>query len=267
MTADRLDLDRRRVRVDRPMQRIDGECQLTTPKAEKTRTITVPPLVAVELRRHLRDHQSEGILFRGLRGASMLRRDQFYDSGWKPALVAVLAWRWTGSCSTPAATGRRRRCWPRARRSPPPPGIWATPWKRCRGPTSTGSATTGTYRPRFSTGCSAPRRGRVVSGPQRGSDRLRPWSGAVGDGEPAGKPDSVWRCPCGRRPGGHPSVRPTWGHRPGRPSHAWPCSGWGLPAAGVAPDAGALLPHRFTLACAGRRLPGGTPSAVCSLLP
>ena len=49
-------------------------------------TIKVPPLVAVELRRHLRDHQAEGVLFRGLRGAPMLRRDQFYDSGWKPAL-------------------------------------------------------------------------------------------------------------------------------------------------------------------------------------
>ena len=39
--------------------------------------------------------------------------------------------------------------------------------------------------------------------------------------------------------------------------------GGGCLAAGVAPDAGALLPHRFTLACA--RMPG--PSAVCSLLP
>jgi integrase len=65
---------------------------LTTPKAEKVRTITVPGLVAVELRRHLRDHQADGILFRGLRGAEMLRRDQFYASGWRPALeVARLA--------------------------------------------------------------------------------------------------------------------------------------------------------------------------------
>jgi integrase len=89
MTADRLDLDRRKVTVDRQMQRIEGECRLTTPKAEKARTITVPALVAVELRRHLRDHQAEGILFRGLRGAPMLRRDQFYESAWKPALVAA----------------------------------------------------------------------------------------------------------------------------------------------------------------------------------
>jgi hypothetical protein len=63
----------------------------------------------------------------------------------------------------------------------------------------------------------------------------------------------LWAGPLRLPPGGHPSLRPTWGHRPGRPSLAWPCSGWGLPAAGVAPDAGALLPHRFTLACAGHR--------------
>jgi integrase len=62
---------------------------LTTPKAEKVRTITVPAVVAVELRRHLRDYVAEGILFRGLRGAEMLRRDQFYSSAWRPALRAA----------------------------------------------------------------------------------------------------------------------------------------------------------------------------------
>jgi integrase len=45
--------------------------------------------VAVELRRHLREHQAEGILFRGVRGADMLRRDQFYASAWRPALRAA----------------------------------------------------------------------------------------------------------------------------------------------------------------------------------
>jgi len=62
---------------------------LTTPKAEKVRTITVPSLVAVELRRHMRDHVSDGVLFRGVRGAELLRRDQFYSSGWRPALRAA----------------------------------------------------------------------------------------------------------------------------------------------------------------------------------
>jgi integrase len=77
MTADRIEIDARRVTVDRQLQRIGNENRLTTPKAEKVRTITVPGLVAVELRRHLRDRAPEGILFRGLRGAPMLRRDQF----------------------------------------------------------------------------------------------------------------------------------------------------------------------------------------------
>jgi integrase len=92
MTADRLELDRRQVTVDRQMQVYGGQRVLTTPKAEKVRTITVPNLVAVELRRHLRDHQADGILFRGLRGAEMLRRDQFYASAWRLALrIAGLA--------------------------------------------------------------------------------------------------------------------------------------------------------------------------------
>jgi hypothetical protein len=41
---------------------------------------------------------------------------------------------------------------------------------------------------------------------------------------------SVHRALAGIRIGGHPSVRPTWGHRPGRPSPIRPCSGWGLPS-------------------------------------
>lgn len=88
MAADRVDLKVRQVTVDQQLQRVAGELVLTTPKAEKKRTIVVPPLVVVELRRHLRDHhQGEGPLFRGERGA-LMRRDGFYDSAWKPALVA-----------------------------------------------------------------------------------------------------------------------------------------------------------------------------------
>jgi integrase len=89
MSADRLELDQRRVTVDRQMQQYGGRLVLTTPKAEKVRTVVVPGLVAVELRRHLRDHRGHGILFRGPRGAPMMRRDQFYASAWKPALRAA----------------------------------------------------------------------------------------------------------------------------------------------------------------------------------
>jgi integrase len=89
MCADRVELATSRVTVDQQMQVMAGVRQLTGPKREKVRTIVVPSVVAVELRRHLRDHQDEGLLFRGGRGAPMLRRDQFYASGWRPALVAA----------------------------------------------------------------------------------------------------------------------------------------------------------------------------------
>ncbi len=61
---------------------------LTTPKAEKTRTIVVPSLVVVELRRHLRDHWGDGLLFRGGRGA-LVSRSAFYKQAWKPALAGA----------------------------------------------------------------------------------------------------------------------------------------------------------------------------------
>lgn len=89
LTADRIELERRQVTIDRQMQRVGGELILTTPKAEKARTIVVPGVVAVELRRHLRDHQGDGILFRGPRGTPMMRRDRFYASAWHPALAGA----------------------------------------------------------------------------------------------------------------------------------------------------------------------------------
>lgn len=86
MSDDRLELVERKVTIDRQLQHVGGRVVLTTPKAEKVRTIVVPALVAVELRRHVRDHQGDGdMLFRGGRGA-LLRRDAFYDQAWKPAL-------------------------------------------------------------------------------------------------------------------------------------------------------------------------------------
>ena len=89
VTADRLDLERRELLVDRQLQRFNGRIQFTGPKREKMRTIELPSVTVLELRRHLRDHQGDGLLFRGTRGAEMLRRDQFYDSAWRPALVAA----------------------------------------------------------------------------------------------------------------------------------------------------------------------------------
>jgi integrase len=89
MAADRLELEQRMVTVDQQLQRIDGGLVLTAPKAEKVRSIKVPGFVAFELRRHLRDHRGDGLLFGGRRGTPRLRRDQFYASAWRPALVGA----------------------------------------------------------------------------------------------------------------------------------------------------------------------------------
>jgi integrase len=89
MTADRIMLDRRQVTVDRQMQRYGNRNVFTTPKGEKVRTIVMAPTIALELRRHLRDHAREGVLFRGVRTGEMMRRDQFYDSAWRPSLRAA----------------------------------------------------------------------------------------------------------------------------------------------------------------------------------
>lgn len=88
LTADRIALDTRQVTVDRQAQRIGGATVLTSPKSEKARTITVPGLVAVELRRHLRTYGSDGLLWPAGDGAPM-RSQNLYVSGWRPALVTA----------------------------------------------------------------------------------------------------------------------------------------------------------------------------------
>jgi integrase len=85
LTADRIDLDERLVVIDRQRQRIANKMTFTKPKGEKVRSIRIPAAVALELRRHLREHAASGLLFSGRRGAD-LRRDQFYRSAWHQAL-------------------------------------------------------------------------------------------------------------------------------------------------------------------------------------
>jgi hypothetical protein len=116
---------------------------------------------------------------------------------------------------------------------------------------------------------SDPRCGRLGSG-SRGLAAVRRtlWDKSPGqrpsDGEPACRRGSVRP----RRGGvaihlsGLPGDCPSSG-RTGRPCPTFGLAPGGVyRAARVTPDAGALLPHRFTLACAGR----SPPSAVCSLL-
>ena len=89
LTADRYDPRTGTLTVDRQIQRMGGVLQFTGPKREKVRAIVLPSVTRLELARHLRDHGRDGMLFRGLRGAEMLRRDQFYSSAWRPALAAA----------------------------------------------------------------------------------------------------------------------------------------------------------------------------------
>jgi integrase len=88
MKAEAVDLAQRRVTIERQAQPLAGQgMQLTTPKAERRQTITVPGVVAVELRRHLRDRPA-GILFPG--GSNgLLPPARFYADAWRPALAAA----------------------------------------------------------------------------------------------------------------------------------------------------------------------------------
>jgi integrase len=96
VTAEQLDLERRLLVVDRQLVRINARPTFKKPKREKVRTVELPSWAVLELRRHLRDHgpfwpmdgQADSLLFRGDRDAP-LRRDAFYVSAWRPALVAA----------------------------------------------------------------------------------------------------------------------------------------------------------------------------------
>lgn len=112
MRVDRLALDDCRVTID--VQAVDRPGKgtlLTTTKTEKSRTITVPQLVAVELRRHLRD--GHGGMWTDEDGREhhmlFLRPDghlwshhRFYDAAWRPALADAV-----GRCDECKAKGRR----------------------------------------------------------------------------------------------------------------------------------------------------------------
>ncbi|HEY7009073.1 MAG TPA: tyrosine-type recombinase/integrase [Jatrophihabitantaceae bacterium] len=88
--VEQIALDERLVTIDRQMQRIDGRLALTDPKGEKHRTIRVPGAVALELRRHIRDHTTDaGLLFGAPRSGELMERRTFYEVGWWPALVAA----------------------------------------------------------------------------------------------------------------------------------------------------------------------------------
>jgi integrase len=85
MTAEAITIDKREVSVVQQAQPIRGKgMAITTPKAEKRRTIVVPGLVGTELRRHLRDHPT-GIQFPGTSN-DLLYPNDLYELAWRPAL-------------------------------------------------------------------------------------------------------------------------------------------------------------------------------------
>lgn len=84
MTAECIDLPAREVTVER---QTDGY-SISTPKGEKRRTIIVPGLVAVELRRRLRDRPVSW-LFPGGGKDGQMHRNRFYAVGWHPALTGA----------------------------------------------------------------------------------------------------------------------------------------------------------------------------------
>jgi len=86
-----------------------------------------------------------------------------------------------------------------------------------------------------------------------------------GGGEPAYRRGSVRRPASRYRRGGHPSKRPTWGHRAGHPSHVWPCSGWGLPSRPGHPGRWCALTAPFhPCLCTASRAIGGLFSVALS---
>lgn len=87
--ADRIDFGRGELLVDQQLQYVHSRISLKTPKRDKVRTVRLPSVTLLELRRHVRDHQGAGLLFRSLRGGPNMRADQFYASAWWPALVGA----------------------------------------------------------------------------------------------------------------------------------------------------------------------------------
>jgi hypothetical protein len=119
------------------------------------------------------------------------------------------------------------------------------------------SPPTGPASEEVSAGCSRPRAHGVGScrkGPTRPTTTSSVRWNPCAAGESACRRDSVHRSLAGVRLCDHPSLRPTRGCPEGRTGRPCPllglAPGGGCRAAGVTPDAGALLPHRFTLTCA-----------------
>ena len=212
-----------------------------------------------------------------------MRRDAFYGTVWRPTLIAVGLAARMPTCSTACGTGALPASSLPGHRPLSSLGTWATFPTR-----STGSTPTG-YRDDWelpTTLLDQILAGPSLDGAVRRGEAARPDSCDSFVTQTAHRASSTGQSP-GHKPGDGESackrgsvtalaalpvtihLRGLPGGRPSRDGRAHPCPlldlapGGGCQAARVAPDAGALLPHRFTLACDRRT----GPSAVCSLLP
>jgi integrase len=88
LRRDRLDLLRRRVRVDQTLVDVNGELSFGQPKTRgSSRTLSLPGPVVAALAEHLREHRTD-LVFTSPDG-SPLRRSNFYHRVWRPALRAA----------------------------------------------------------------------------------------------------------------------------------------------------------------------------------
>lgn len=91
-TESQLDLRTGSVVIDRQLLRVGNRMVFGPPKRGKVRSFRLSDAALWEARRHLRDFPtlgSDGLLFTGARGQERMRRDAWYDSSWKPALVGA----------------------------------------------------------------------------------------------------------------------------------------------------------------------------------
>ena len=86
LTGDRVDVEQRLVVIDRQL-RTHRRRDAPPHRRARSRARSRCPGDRAELRRHLREHQGGGLLFRAAGAAEVCARHEFYAQAWRPALV------------------------------------------------------------------------------------------------------------------------------------------------------------------------------------
>ena len=264
LTLDRVDFLRRQITVDRQLVLLPGSGPVFgAPKTQASyRIVPLPAVVLDTLAAHLARYPVglDGFLFTNHAG-DPIRRTRFSDvwpscsEGFRSARTHRISLpeallRLAADPTRGVGQGRAGPPWP-CQRSRDARHVLAS-LARQRGPDAR------RCRRSARTSC-------VTYVSQRGGRNLkllvkpvvvasRPIGGVLyaGSGKPA-------------RRGGHPSMRPTWGHWAGSPSHIWPCSGWGLPSRPGHPGRWCALTAPFhPYLCTANRAIGGLFSVALS---